>query len=208
MAYIYEISNDLNNKKYIGKTEASIEERFGEHCREAFKERSWNRPLYRAMRKYGLEHFSIKLIEETSEPEAREIYWIEQKNSYANGYNATLGGDGKKYLDYDQIIELYVRLENQKAVAEALSISEETVRKVLKSANISRIKNPTQRKAVTQKTLLGETCQTFSSCSNAARYLICNGYTNAKLNTVTNKITECANGKRKSGYGFAWVFAD
>ena len=79
MAYIYEISNDINDKKYIGKTEDSIEKRFNEHCREAFKERSWNRPLYRAMRKYGLEHFSIKLIEETSEPEVREIYWIEQK---------------------------------------------------------------------------------------------------------------------------------
>lgn len=155
MAYIYEISNDINDKKYIGKTEDSIEKRFNEHCREAFRERSWNRPLYRAMRKYGLEHFSIRLIEETSEPEAREIYWIEQKNSHANGYNATLGGDGKKYLDYDQIIELYIKFENQKVVAEALGITEETVRKVLKSANISRIKSPTRRKAVTQMTLLG-----------------------------------------------------
>lgn len=190
----------------MAKTEASIEERFGEHCREAFKERSWNRPLYRAMRKYGIEHFSIRLLEETTEPELREIYWINQKNSYTNGYNATLGGDGKKYLDYEQVIKLYVRLENQKAVAETLGISEDTVRKVLKSANISIIKNPTQRKAVNQMTLSGEVCQTFSSCSNAARYLICNGYSTAKLNTVTNKITECANGKRKSGYGFMWSF--
>jgi group I intron endonuclease len=206
MAYIYEISNDITDKKYIGKTEDSIEKRFSEHCREAFQKRSWNRPLYRAMRKYGLEHFSIKLLEETAEPEIREIYWIEQKNSYFDGYNATLGGDGKKYLNYTQIIELYATLKNQKAVAEALGITPDTVRKVLKSANISRIKNPVQRKAVVQKTILGETCQTFDSCSNAARYLINNGYTTAKLNTVTNKITECANGKRKSGYGFSWQF--
>ena len=79
MAYIYQIINDINQKVYIGKTEFSIEERFKEHCRDAFKDRNENRPLYAAMRKYGIEHFHIELIEETQEPEEREIYWIEQK---------------------------------------------------------------------------------------------------------------------------------
>ena len=52
------------------------------------------------MNKYGIEHFHIELIEETDNPEEREIYWIEKLGSFKNGYNATLGGDGKKYLDY------------------------------------------------------------------------------------------------------------
>ena len=46
MAYIYEIINDINDKKYIGKTEFSIEKRFKEHCRDAFKEGEEKRPLY------------------------------------------------------------------------------------------------------------------------------------------------------------------
>jgi predicted GIY-YIG superfamily endonuclease len=54
MAYIYEIYNDINDKVYIGKTECSIEKRFKQHCQEAFKQRSFDRPLYRAMRKYGI----------------------------------------------------------------------------------------------------------------------------------------------------------
>lgn len=95
MAYIYQIINDINNKIYIGKTEFSIDKRFKEHCSDAFKERNEKRPLYSAMRKYGIEHFHIELIEETDNPEEREKYWIEQKQSFKNGYNATLGGDGK-----------------------------------------------------------------------------------------------------------------
>jgi group I intron endonuclease len=208
MAYIYEITNDINNKKYIGKTEGTIEKRFQEHCRDAFRRRCEKRPLYAAMRKYGIEHFHVALLEETTDPDVREVYWIEKKQTYHFGYNATLGGDGKKYISAVDVINLYNDLHNQKLVAQQLNISECSVRKILKENAINIIKCPTQIKAVAQKTLLGETCQIFNSCSNAARYLLCNGYTTAKLNTVTNKITECANGKRKSGYGFVWVFVD
>lgn len=40
MAYIYQITNDINQKIYIGKTECSIEKRFKEHCWDAFRERN------------------------------------------------------------------------------------------------------------------------------------------------------------------------
>ena len=63
MAYIYKIINDVNDKIYIGKTECSIEKRFKEHCKDAFKERNEKRPLYAAMKKYGIDHFHIEEIE-------------------------------------------------------------------------------------------------------------------------------------------------
>ena len=81
MAYIYEIINDVNDKRYIGKTEFDINKRFAEHCNDAFRERNKGRPLYKAIQKYGIEHFSIQLIEETDNPEEREIYWIETTKS-------------------------------------------------------------------------------------------------------------------------------
>ena len=88
-------------------TERTIEERFKEHCYD-YKRRSFEkRPLYAAMKKYGTEHFHIELIEETNNPEEREQYWIRFYNSYGNGYNATIGGDGKRYIDYDKIIQVY-----------------------------------------------------------------------------------------------------
>ena len=92
MAYIYKITNDINDKVYVGKTEFSIEKRFKEHCRDAFKERNEKRPLYSAIKKYGVEHFHIELVEETDNPNEREIYWIEVLEGYTKGYNATLGG--------------------------------------------------------------------------------------------------------------------
>lgn len=50
------------------------------------------------MRKYGIEHFHIELLEETDDPNEREVYWIEKKRSFKDGYNATIGGDGKDTL--------------------------------------------------------------------------------------------------------------
>ena len=48
------------------------------------------------MRKYGIEHFTIEAIEECpiNILSEREKYWISEFDSYHNGYNATLGGDG------------------------------------------------------------------------------------------------------------------
>ena len=112
MPYIYQIVNDINDKVYVGKTNFSLEKRFKEHCKDAFNRKYEKRPLYSAMRKYGVEHFHIELLEETDNPEEREKYWIEQKHSYENGYNATKGGDGKSYLDYDLIVNLYKQYQN------------------------------------------------------------------------------------------------
>ena len=64
------------------------------------------------MRKYGIEHFHVELIEETDNPEEREVFWIENKRSFKNGYNATVGGDGKKYIDYDLVISSYKEIKS------------------------------------------------------------------------------------------------
>lgn len=107
MAYIYKIINDINDNVYIGKTEFSIEKRFKEHCHDIDKRDFEVRPLYRAMKKYGIEHFSIEKIEECNSSNAneREKYWITQYDSYHKGYNATIGGDGKCLYDHEAILE-------------------------------------------------------------------------------------------------------
>lgn len=76
MSYIYVITNDINNKQYVGKTNNSIEQRFREHINDSKKERCEKRPLYSAMNKYGIEHFLVKELEQCSEEESciKEIY--------------------------------------------------------------------------------------------------------------------------------------
>lgn len=210
MAYIYQITNDVNQKIYIGKTENSIEKRFKEHCWDASRERNEKRPLYNAMRKYGVEHFHIELIEETNNPEEREVYWIEKKQSFKNGYNATIGGDGRKYIDYDLVVKTYQDLQNIKLVAKQLHHDESTISKILKEKNIN-IKSSIEwmrenrGKKVGQYDLNDNFIQSFDSRGLASKYLIDNHYTTSvAIDAVAGRIGQVCNGKRKTAYGFKW----
>lgn len=212
MAYIYQIVNDINQKIYVGKTEFSIEKRFKEHCKDAFKNRNEKRPLYAAMQKYGIEHFHIELLEETDNPEEREIYWIEKLDTYFSGYNATLGGDGKKLLDYNKIIEKLKEFPYPCQVAEEFNCSPSMIRLIAK-ANGILVKNLSQEKMkkekskeVFQYSKNGDYLTNFSSVSEAAKWC----YENKKCSTlnsgVRSHIAEVANGKRKSAYGYIWRY--
>ena len=109
MSYIYKITNDINNKIYIGKTDFSINKRWKEHCKDFSNHNKEHRPLYKAMNKYGIEHFHIEELEKCDIAIAaqREQYWIEYYNSFKNGYNATIGGDGNSYVDINIIYALW-----------------------------------------------------------------------------------------------------
>ena len=93
--YIYKITNLVNNKIYIGKTK-NIEKRWKRHIYLA--KTGFKRHLYEAMRKYGIDNFSIEIIDECKdgEEDIREKYWIRKTQSYKNtiGYNKSFGGEG------------------------------------------------------------------------------------------------------------------
>lgn len=210
MAYIYQITNDINGKIYIGKTMRSIQERFKEHCRDYTKREMENRPLYRAMKKYGIEHFHIELLEETENPEEREIYWIENKRSFKNGYNATMGGDGRKYIDYDLVIATYQEVQNIAETARILGIDRSHASIILHNNNIlirsgDEINQKRLGKVVNQYSLKGEYIQSFPSAKAAADAL---GKTTATSKGATSHITDVCRGKRKTAYGFIWKFPE
>ena len=214
MGYIYKITNKINSKSYIGKTESTIEKRFQEHCQEAFKERSKERPLYRAMRKYGIDNFEISLIEETDDTEEREKYWIQKYGTYgSNGYNATLGGDGKAYYNHQMILEKLLINPYPSRVAKEIGCCPDIVREIAKINNISIHHAGQERLASKAKKILqyscdGEYIQSFNSIAEASRYLVENQYTMANsLSSIRARICEAAKGKCKSAYGFVWRYA-
>lgn len=96
---IYKATNLINNKVYIGLNTTSLEARMYQH-KSAFKSvnhNNYNSKFYRAIRKYGWDNFSWEIIDTSDCPEEikeKEIYWIRKYDSYYNGYNSTLGGDG------------------------------------------------------------------------------------------------------------------
>lgn len=201
MAYIYKIVNDINNKIYVGKTLHSIDKRFREHCRDSKKEKNEKRPLYLAMNKYGIEHFHIFLLEETDNPEEREKFWIEKLQSFKYGYNATIGGDGARYADYNLIYSLYKEGKTYKEISNITKYGEQTIRKALSEKGISKQERNIQGhkhllKAVAKldpKT--EEILEVYSSISEAER-----------ANGNTKHISSVCQGKRKTCQGFKWKY--
>ena len=211
MAYIYKIENDVNGKLYIGKTEFSIEKRFKEHISDAYKESKEKRPLYSAIRKYGESHFHISLVEETENPEEREKYWIEYYGSFKGGYNATLGGDGKRYLDYDLIAKTYQEVKNMAETARLLNISTDSVEKVLKIKKIhiltdKEVKTLNYGKTVLMYDLNDNLLHSFPSVWEAARFMVNNKLTGCKCSTIKQHITEVCTGRRKTAAKFKWRY--
>ena len=205
MAYIYKILNKKNNKIYIGKTEFSIEKRWKEHLRDSKK--NLDRPLYRAMNKYGIENFDIEQVEKTDSPVEREQYWIEYYGSFKYGYNATKGGDGRSYLDYDLVISTYKELKNATETAKKLGIYEESVRNILKARNeyiysSSEVNQMKLSHIIKQYNLQGKYIQSFPSARAAAESIKGKNCSHG----VISHITDVCKGIRKTAYGFIWKF--
>ena len=216
MAFIYKITNDINQKVYIGMTERTIEERFKEHCREYKQRRCEKRPLYSAMKKYGPEHFHVELVEETNSPEEREQYWIKYYNSYKEGYNATIGGDGKSHIDNNEIekmLEAYNRLGTVVAVRQETGHDVGCISRFLKQAGIQvataqEINKERYSKQVAQcdkKT--HKRLKTFNSLADAARYLQEKQISTSKdTYGIASHIGHVCKKQRSSAYGFYWEF--
>lgn len=128
---IYKITNLAKESQniYIGQS-SNIEKRWQNHLSDL----NLDRPLYRAIKKYGVENFKFEIIEIclVSELDEREIYWINYYDSFFNGYNLTLGGNGSGYdINKEKIIGIIKDLETttlyQKDIASKWGISEEMV---------------------------------------------------------------------------------
>ena len=165
------------------------------------------------MRKYGVEFFSIEEIEDTDSPEEREISWIEFYGTFKNGYNATMGGDGKKYIDYDLVVATYQELKNATKTAEKLGISQDSVIKILNNRKVhiyssEEISIRQFGKITNMYSLDGEFLQSFPSTNAAAEYMVQNKLTGCKKTTIKQHITEVCTGRRKTAAKFKWKYAE
>lgn len=148
---LYRIFNLINGKSYIGKTYDSFYNRLSKHITESSRSESIHRPLYKAFKKYGIDNFSAEILGEFEQGilEDKEIEYIKFFNSYGKeGYNATLGGDGRRTLtiDEEKLIALYLQTKNISTVSKAFSVSYATVEKILRAKNIEIIAYSSDKK--------------------------------------------------------------
>jgi len=113
MIGIYIITNEINNKVYIGqvgKGNTTIMGRFDSHYKDLNGNKHNNKHLQAAWNKYtelyGEEAFTFDILEECLEEELndKEEYWIDyfKANDNKYGYNKTIGGEGTKGYKHTQ----------------------------------------------------------------------------------------------------------
>lgn len=162
MNYIYRIINQINGKSYIGlTTKTRPTDRYSQHkylARHPAQDNknNPNSAIHAAMRKYGVDNFIFKIIEEVPEDQdlnLREKYWIEFYHTYikdplCNGYNLTEGGEGSCGYSRSQSAEERIKkgksikkfyqehpeaVEHKREVAKKLWENEEYRKKVTES---------------------------------------------------------------------------
>lgn len=175
---IYLITNTTNGKHYVGQA-IDLRKRLLQHlCTINGKSRSQHICLYRAVEKHGIENFEFKILRTISNYEnypretlkkgldKLEMYYIEKYDSYNNGYNQTLGGDGG-VLGYKMTEEQKDKIrENAKRQATdgryAVYCLNIETKEIIKSVNMPELAKTlnvsydTVRKAKSQKKLINK----------------------------------------------------
>lgn len=223
MGVIYKYENLINHHIYIGQTK-DFKKRCREHKNAAYNPAhgDYNLPIHSAIRKYGLENFSIDIIDECSNEwlNEKEKYWINYYNSYKKGYNATEGGqeggyNGKIVLVYDLDGNYITQYKNAKVCAEQIGVSYSTIQQVLHQTRptckklqlkyidddrkITKFKSRQGGKIpIYQLTKDKQIIKEWESAVIAAR----------ELNLDASTITKCLKGKLKTHGNFSWRYKD
>lgn len=226
--YIYKITCKVNNKVYIGQTIQKLQDRLYHHFKDAINN-GYDYALANAIRKYGKDNFYIEEIEKYSCKTKKELKkildeaekkYIEIYDSYSNGYNSTLGGDGT--LGYNLSDEhkrkISNKLKGHKHTEETKKkISQKQKGKKLRPETINKLKEARAkqvfteeyyrnlrdsmkkfRKKVAQYTLSGDLVNIYDSLTEAS---FKTGISDSSIGMV------CTN-KRQSGGGYYWMYIE
>lgn len=203
MGHIYKIENNINHKLYIGQTIFTIDKRWSEHIQAS---KNGNTKLYKAIQKYGINNFTISEIEqvENDQLNEREIYWIQYYNSFKNGYNMTLGGEGIHTIDHNHILELWNEGLSVNEIKAITSYSTRIVPHLLSEGvtheeiQFRGHKNTSQKHKikVKQYNLAGELLKTYDSIIDASN----------DTNIDSSRISSACKRNNYSAGNFLWQY--
>ena len=105
------------------------------------------------------------------------------------------------------IIERYKSNESITSISKKMHIDNAKISTILKQHGFNIV--PCGKKEIYMiNKNTGNVIETFDSIRNAARYCLQNINNQTSLQCVTDKISLCANGHRKTAYGYKWKFVN
>lgn len=133
-----------NGKKYIGQTinEKQRKRQHINHCKKGNTHK-----FYRAVKKYGWDNFIYGIIDYYDEEflNEQEVFYIGKYDTYHNGYNSTLGGEGMRGFTHNE--------ETRKKLSKAHNgrVPTEEQRRKISEANKGRKHSEETRKKISEK---------------------------------------------------------
>ena len=212
--YVYKFTSP-SGKSYIGITN-NVKKRKAEHRRLS---KTVDRAFYRAIRKYGFDNFIFEILEEYDKADKiellnklneMEMFYINKFNTFKNGYNSTLGGDGTKGMsgELNPFYHHTHTLESKKKMREAHTgkvLSEEHKHKIAMSTKIALSKLSADKRArmlnvpKTKKEIIClETQIIYNSICECSD----------RLNIQRSDIREVCNGERIKAKGLTFRFIE
>ena len=223
MGHIYKITNNVNGKIYIGKTECiKPEKRWNQHQRDCRKRTNEKRPLYAAMRKYGITNFTFEVLDKADNSDdlcVLESHYINLYRTYVGfedcrGYNATIGGEGKPRLQLDEqaVVQYHIN-DGEYIVANTSNhfrVDRQTIKKILVKHGVTWMNKASANKSRTMS-IHGGVCQVNPNDLGVIQYF--DTIYEAKLHfnkPTSSNISDACRGKNKShrAYGFLWYHKD
>ena len=231
--YIYKYENVINHEVYIGQT-VDLNARKHSHVSKA---RTVKNKFYNAVRKYGWDSFDYSVIAQIEAEDIKELsalldsleeQYIEQYDSYENGYNSTTGGHSWREKQMPESFIEYCKNrtyseETRQKMSEAAHnrvVSEETKQKHSKQAKErnfakyrevyadKRTKNSREAlsKPVLQLDKEGKVVNEFSSMQEAVNFVKTYLAQNKTESGIWNGIHRHCNNitKKRFYYGFEW----
>ncbi|RAP50214.1 MAG: hypothetical protein BZ138_06895 [Methanosphaera sp. rholeuAM270] len=224
--FIYLLTNKINEKKYVGQTSKTVEERWKRHVSEAHSYiinpdgKAYTAAMDQAIAKYGEENFTVSELEccLIRVLDNREIYWIQQYDccvldNKGNGYNVSRGGAGyrKHILDEKRIVEDYLKGTSLVCLGEDHGVLADSIKSVLLK---NRVPLRDKEELIEQQRLQygqtvkqldddGNVLREFNSQAHAADWIVEQGLSTASSKSVRVNIKNSFfTGHR--AYGFHW----
>ena len=221
--YIYKITNDFNDFIYVGKTTETIKSRFNRHCRDRKSSRMYG-SIDNLIQTIGREHFNVEEIEKVPREllNEREQYWINYYDSFHNGYNRTLGGEGNLIYTSEEInkaLDMYYNDVSLKEIQEKYGLRYSTLHKYRKMLNLPKrkvtehelqasilnVKKATEAKQIPIENITLQ--RIYSSKKEALCDMIEQGYSKAKdWHNIRAPLDKALRGEQKTFLNFEWRY--